>query len=254
MPRWLVAAPARRAVDALAYDLNAIFGPRLQSLAIYGPWVWDADEPSSAVPGTPDDAAPIHSLALVRDLSFTELAGCAERTARWELLGLAIPLLLSPDEFHSSLDAFPVEFGDIMARHVVAVGSDPFGTARVPAEDLRRACEVLAKSHLIHLREGFVETGGRPDDVERLIRESLPSFTSLLSSVARLEGRDASTPRALARFAEDRFGISDLLVVRLLERGRMPAEDEPLQLFAPYHDAVSVLASRIDRWQAPTGS
>ena len=67
----------------------------------------------------------------------------------------ATPLLLAAHEFGRSLDAFPFEFGAILADHVVVSGSDPFdGPPRRPA-DLRRACEVQARSHLLHLREGF---------------------------------------------------------------------------------------------------
>ena len=37
------------------------------------------------------------------------------------------------------------------------------------AADLRRACEVQARSHLLHLREGYLETRGRADALSDLI-------------------------------------------------------------------------------------
>ena len=56
-----------------------------------------------------------------------------------------------------SLDAFPLEFGAILADHAVVSGASPFDGLTVDAADLRRACEVQARSHLLHLREGYIE-------------------------------------------------------------------------------------------------
>ena len=89
--------------------------------------------------------------------------------AAWHDAGLATPLLLAAHEFGRSLDAFPLEFGAILADHVVVAGSDPFDGLRVDAADLRRACEVQARSHLLHLREGYLETRGRGDALADLI-------------------------------------------------------------------------------------
>jgi hypothetical protein len=248
MVRWVIASAVERTADSLKSDLAGLFGPRLESLAIYGPWVRPATASAAELPPA---GTPLHALALVRALAFADLAGCAERAARWEALGLAMPLLLSREEFLSSLDAFPLEFGDIMARHVTIAGADPFEQSRVPSEDLRRACEVQAKSHLIHLREGFLEAGGRPDEVDRLIAESAPSFATLLTNLARLDGEEAPDAAALARYAHDRLGVSATLVERVLRTGRPRAGDETLQLYAPYHDAVSLIALRVDRWKDP---
>ena len=65
------------------------------------------------------------------------------------------PLLLAANELERSLDAFPREFGAILADHLVVAGSNPFDGLRVDPADVRRACEVQTRSHLLHLREGF---------------------------------------------------------------------------------------------------
>ena len=75
---------------------------------------------------------------------------------------LAVPLLLSRDEFLRTLDVFPVEYGEIIANHRLIVGEDILAGLQVSEADLRRGCELQAKSHLIHLREGYLETGGSP--------------------------------------------------------------------------------------------
>ena len=59
----------------------------------------------------------------------------------------------------------------------------------VDPADLRRACEVQARSHLLHLREGFLETRGQRRRARRcsIVRSAAP-FAALLTSVARLQG------------------------------------------------------------------
>src|SRR4029079_18407022 len=97
-----------------------------------------------------------------------------------------------------SLDAFPLEFGAIIADHEVVSGAWPFEHARVAAADIRRACEVQARSHLLHLREEFLESGGNSHALAMLIVQSAAPLAALLTSVARLEGRTHNDTGAAA--------------------------------------------------------
>ena len=81
-------------------DLQAVFGTRLEALVAYAP-----------------DSSPQPSVAIVSSLSFDDLSACAARSKRWHRAGLATPVVLTRSEFGRSLDAFPVEFGEIIARH-----------------------------------------------------------------------------------------------------------------------------------------
>jgi hypothetical protein len=261
MSRWSLAAAASSAATLLTDDLTAQFGARLASLVAYGRWVEEAADGSPGLKprghdsgSRPDADTPLHTVALVTHLEFADLAACADRSERWARTGLVMPLLLTREEFVSALDAFPIEFGDIIERHVPLAGADPFAGVHVRPEDLRRACEVQARSHLIHLREGFLEAGGQPEEVGRLIRRSAVSFGSLLTNLARLEAADGATPDALARFAEVRLGVSAPLVRTILGSSHPLRSDEALQLYAPYHDASARIAAQIDRWKGSAGA
>ena len=63
-------------------------------------------------------------------------------------------------EFARSLDAFPVEFGEIIDTHETLFGDDPFAGLSVAPADLRRACEGQTRSLLLHLREDYMEAAG----------------------------------------------------------------------------------------------
>src|SRR5574340_925708 len=131
----------RLALERLAEDLARVFGPRLRTLVAY--------EPATA-PAARDRV--VHSLALVDALSFDDLANMLTVVPAWHKSGLATPLILGRDEFQRTLDVFPIEYGAILARHVVVRGEWPRPAASVADADLRRACERQIKGHLIHLR------------------------------------------------------------------------------------------------------
>jgi hypothetical protein len=211
------------AVQTVDRELRDIFGARLHSLVAYA----TADAPG---------AAPATTLAVVDNLTADDLRACAERVASWHEAGAATPLLLEAREFDRSLDAFPFEFGAILADHVLVSGRDPFAGLRVDAADLRRACEIQARSHLLHLREGFMETQGRGDMLVDLILRSAPALAALMKTVAQLPGAT----------------IDDSVLTRVAELSAAtplsPADAR--QLFPAYLEAVERLTRYIDQWSA----
>jgi hypothetical protein len=211
------------AVRTLDRELRDIFGARLHSLVAYA----TADAPAGS---------PTPTLAVVGNLSAEDLRACAARVAGWHDASLATPLILEAQEFDRSLDAFPLEFGSILADHLLVSGQDPFAGLRVDPRDLRRACEVQARSHLLHLREGFMETRGRGDAIAELIVRSAAPLAALMKIVVRLD--DATViDGVLARVAGLRPGTS-------------LTPDEARHLFPAYLEAVERLARQIDQWSA----
>jgi hypothetical protein len=226
------------AVRALDRDLRGVFGRRLRSLVAYQPAV-----AAGAQDGTP-------TLAVVDEVTAEDLRACAGRMAAWHDAGLATPLLLGVQEFGRSLDAFPVEFGAILASHVVVSGADPFAGLSVDPSHLRHACEIQARSHLLHLREGYLETRGRGDEIAGLITRSATPLAALLMSVARLHGKPASDPAAAAQIVERELGLaSDSLgAAAKVAAGATLTSDAGRRIFPSYLEAVDRLTQYIDRW------
>src|SRR5262249_45210535 len=146
--------------------------------------------------------APIRTMALVESLTEQDLRGCAARVGSWHGAGLATPLLVPAAELPRSLDAFPLEFDAIVADHVVISGNPPFDGATVDVADVRRACEVQARGHLLHLREGFVEAGGNSHALAVLIVDSAAPLSALLAALARLDRHSNHDPASAARHTE----------------------------------------------------
>src|SRR5688572_2167519 len=97
---------------SLVADLKRVFAERLQSVVAYGPRVDGADD------------APLTCLALVESLGITDLEACAGKASDWKRHGLDVPLILPTHEFRRSLDAFPLEYGEIIRAHQRVFGTD----------------------------------------------------------------------------------------------------------------------------------
>jgi hypothetical protein len=236
-------APAQRAaLETLVGDLHAVFGARLGSVVAYG---------LSHVAN--DDG--IHAVAFVEGLTFTDLAQMAPLARGWQKAGLAIPLVLTRHEFVRTLDVFPIEYGNIIANHVLIEGPDPFAGIHVSDADRRRGCELDAKSHVIHLREGFIETQGDARAIARLIAASVPAFRAVLANIIRLERGSgeagyAHDDESLARDAEQTIGLPSSLVVDVLASNRTAtAAVDPSALLARYLEASERVWRFVDGWK-----
>ncbi len=181
-----------------------------------------------------------------------DFEACARHAARWRRNRIATPLVLSETEFQTSLDAFPLEYGEIIRAHQRVYGSDPFDGVAIAQADLRRACETQIKSHLVHLRESYVEAGGRPQAIADLVITSAPAFAVLLRNVGWLNNgrtpldREAAT-REGARAASLPEGIV-VDILRLEHRAAIPMTDGA-KLFPDYLSAVEQLARVVDAWR-----
>lgn len=166
-------ARIREGFERMAADLRRVFGDRFVALVASGAHS-GVGFASSIVPGDLEALGPL--------------------VDAWQRDDLATPLLLTPHEFHRSLDAFPVEYQALLDHHDVIAGDPPFAGLVIDRANLRRACEVQAKSHLIHLRQGWIDNVGHDERLAALILRSAPALRALLSDVARLtvDGSDAS--------------------------------------------------------------
>lgn len=241
MPQF--SSTQQRAIDQLARDLEGLFDGRLESLVVY--------------PGHQADGS-VHSCALVAGLAFRDLTACLPFTGSWHHRGIAVPLMLSSDELRRTVDVFPLEYASILADYTVVRGSDPFKGLVIHVDDVRRAVEGLAKSHLIHLREAFLESHGETTRIARLIAASAAPLRALLTQIARLPEApqavmDLTTPSddSLAQLAEMRMGIPGSLIRTVLasSAGGYSTIADPSHLLGSYIEASQKIWEYVDRWR-----
>lgn len=223
-------AVSRRALDRLAGDARRIFGDRFVSLV--------AARGSQAV-------------VFAASILPADLDALGALTDTWHRDGLATPIVLTPDEFRRSLDAFPVEYQALLDAHVIIDGANPFDGLQVNEDDLRRACEAQARGHLIHLRQGWMESGAHGHKAGELIEHSAAPLRLVLATVARLHGRLASTDAELAQAAETIAGMPSDLVAAVLACAPGSHRGEALVPRLPdYLNASERLWAAVDRWRS----
>ena len=232
-------APWLSAANRLVTGLRGVFGERLRSVIAYGPHL---DDPAHG---------PLSTLALVSSLALGDLEACAGMSNGWHHERIATPLILPENEFRRSLDAFPLEYGEIMRAHELVFGVSPFDGITIDRADLRRACETQIKSHLVHLREGFIESGGRPRAVADLVTASAPAFGALLRNLARLNGSDARDRATATREGARAAKLPDSVVTDILslERPSSVNATDAARLFPEYLAASEQLARVVDSWR-----
>lgn len=225
-----LSSASRRAFDRLAADLKRVLGNRFVALVAYGAGA---------------------SAAFVSAIHHDDLEALGPLVDSWRRDDLAAPLLLTPEEFHRSLDAFPLEYQAMLDRHVVISGEPPFAGAAIRPEDLRRACEAQARAHLIHLRQGWLQSAAHPHDLDELVVRSSGPFQALLSNLARLHGAADQSNTALAAFAERTIGMKANIVKTVLALNENPDQGAHLrQRLGEYLDAAEQLWKYADSWRA----
>jgi hypothetical protein len=226
----VLSPPFRRAFDRLPEDLARVFGPALAAVVAHGP---------------------ASSVVFAEAIAADDLDACAALVDVWHRDGLSTPLVLTPDEFKRSLDAFPLEYQAIVDRHVLIAGRDPFAGVTTNPEDLRRACEVQARSHLIHLREGWLSAAGHRDDLAEMIEASAAPLRALLANIARLQGEPSSTVDELTRIAEVSAGMPPDLVRAVLGLETAPEQSHALVgRLREYLEASERLWAAVDAWRS----
>ena len=182
--------------DTLAADLAKIFGQRMRMLAVFG-----------------NDT---HTCAVVDNLTLDDLDRCAAMDGRWKQLQLETPLFLLESDLPRALDAFPLELSEIIATREIVAGTDVFASLSISKADLRRACEVQARAHVMHLREGYIEAAGNTHAAEALVASAAPVFRALLTNAARLD--DATPQTLVTQLAISDFESSFAGALRAAER------------------------------------
>lgn len=220
---------ARRAFDRLAADCRRVFSGRLVAVLATGPQ---------------------SSVVFVSSVAPDDLVALSTLVETWRRDGIDPPLLLTPEEFQRSLDTFPIEYQQILDRHLVIAGAPPLQHVTVAPDHLRRACEVQAKGHLIHLRHGWMTNGAHPDALERLVAQSASPLRSLLANVARLHGETFEDSDTAARAGARLAGLPEELVSDILAIEGAPEQAaNVVQQLPEYLAASEQLWEFVDRWR-----
>jgi predicted nucleotidyltransferase len=208
---------AEQVLTDLVAAARAALGDTLDAVVLYGSAAEGRLRPSSDVNVifvfTRFDPARIEGLG-----DAVRLAQAAIRLA---------PMFLLREEIPRASAAFAVKFADIVRRHRVLSGSDPFASLVIPRDRLiARLAQVLMNLR-IRLRAAYVRHNRFEDQLVAVIADAASGLRSSAATLLELEGQQRLAPReALVRvvesFADARFSEAVAQISTAREQGVLP--------------------------------
>ena len=232
----------QKLLQAYVKDVKGRLGDRLEGMLLYGSAIR-----GEFLPGRSN----LNILLLVSSYDSALLTQYSSLHRRWSKEQIVVPLFLTEEELRTSAAVFPLEFLEIQEQHRVLGGRDPFIGFHVKTDRLREAVVQGLTSHLLRLRQRYVEGGGSDDATMILLPLSITSTLPLLRGVQRLLGRpvlsqsDAVIKDVAEQLTLDLQGLLDVL---LLKRGQIsPGPHEVPRLFDRYLQAATLLTRAVER-------
>jgi hypothetical protein len=222
-------------------QLRAAYGTPLRSVVLYG----------SAVAGEHIAKRSDYNVLVITDeIPMNRLREISSAMRAWRDAGNPPPRTFTMTEWHSAADVFPMEYADVIERHRVLYGEDPFPGVVVDPADLRLQVEREALAVLLRLRQGVLLAGADAGEQIKLMAASLSALMIVLRGVLRLHGQ--STPqdygdlaRAVARITGiDAAPIDD--VVHEVRGDRRIPKDRAAGVLAGYLKATEAIARHVD--------
>ena len=221
-------------------EVTGTFGEQMEGLLLYGSAVR-----GEFIPGRSN----LNILLLVSSYDSAVLKQYSALHRRWSKEQIMAPLFLTEEELHMSAAVFPLEFLEIQEQHRVLGGRDPFIGFHVKTDRLRDAVVQGFASHLLRLRQRYVEGGGGAEATTILLLLSITSMLPLLRGVQRLLGRPplSHSDAAISDVAEQlKLDLQGLLDAWLLKRGQVsPGPHEVPRLFDRYLQAATQLTRAV---------
>jgi len=155
--------------------------------------------------GYDPDKSGVNLLVLVRTLDMDVLdrvAGAMPAPARGR--PRMDPLILTESQMRTSLDAFSIEWTEIVEMHLLLDGEDVLATLVVPRDNLRLQCEHELRTKLLSLRQAYLQSRDDASGLEVVLRSAATSFATLFRTLLRLGGETPATgtPQVIERIAE----------------------------------------------------
>jgi hypothetical protein len=224
-------------------EILQLFGENLFSLLLYG---------SAAGANFIHGKSNVNLLIVLKELKFSHLKLYQKRSLYWKKKGIDPPLISTVDFLEKSKNVFPIEWLEIISHHIILHGENPFKFS-IDNQDLRRQCEKEIREILIRLRQAFLETENRPEEIERLALTSLNSVFPIFRSLLTLQ-KEAPPPEReeLTEFfcRKNHLSAAPFLKIWAIKKGKTIPDEDYLLWFEDYLNQLEELSNLIDQFNA----
>jgi hypothetical protein len=227
-------------LNAFLEEMIPLFRDSLSSILLYGSAVG-----VNFIPGKSD----LNLLMVMNRLPFSVLQRYQSRARHWKEKGITPPLFTTLDFLEKSRDVFPIEWQEIISHHLLLHGDNPF-YFKIDRNDLRRECEREVRKIQIRLRQAFLETEKRPDEIEHLAMTSLKSVFPVLRSLMLIQNDAPPLEREKLIeqfFKKNHLSAEPFLKVWAMKKGKRIPRGEYLDWFEDYLKQLEGLSELIDQ-------
>lgn len=169
------------------------------------------------------------------------------RMKPWAKQRIAAPLAVDTSFLAESLDSYPLEILGMQAAYKVLQGEDPFVGLVPQPEHVRLQVEREAKSKILLLRRGFVESEGRYGRLVGVLAAILPAVDAMLRGLLYLRGGTWRLSGAGLRSEAIRVLELDSSTLDILREARHGDRPDPEATRIAYDRALLLIAS-IAKW------
>ena len=225
----------------LVNDLVTAHAENLSSVTVYG---------SAAHDGA--DATAKHDVLIVlRRVDLDDLRRGVQPIRDWTGSGQPMPVYFSQDELQRAADVFPVEFLQMEQARRVLYGSDPFEFVEISQANLRHQTEYELRTKCLQLRRLYFSAAASPDQLTRLMTDSLSSFAALFRAVLILHGAPPPVTKREAVHQTVRIvGLNNSPfdeIFELIETKTRLAKSDAETLFANYLAEIEKVTDAVDQ-------
>ncbi len=223
-------------------DFKNIFGDDLISIILFG---------SAARGEYIHKRSDINFLITLSDSGMQRLKQAFSLIPKWRKKKVNTPLFLTTQYIQTALDSYPIEFLTMKQHYRVVHGEDVLSGIEIQPEHLRLQCERELRGKLIHLREEYLNTGGKSKRIKHLVRFSLPAFVSIFSALLYLKNTDVPNfKKEIFLNTADIFELDKKVfekVLKLQENKSKLDKEEIIQLLEQYIDQIQKLTAIVDK-------
>ena len=220
----------QRHLDVFVAAAQTAFGGDLAAAVLFG----------SAADGQVRATSDVNLLLLLK--RFTPQAADALRgplRMAHAAIDLQVMFLLE-NELPQAADAFAVKFADIIARHRVLLGVDPFASLHTSRDAVLRRLRQVLLNQQVRMRERYMLLSLNEEQLAGAIADAAGPLRSAAASLAQLDGRPLSGKQALEAFV-DQLGDPALhTALQAMSKARETARLAPGQALPAFTSLMAI--------------
>jgi predicted nucleotidyltransferase len=232
-----LSAAAEATLRTFVADCQQALGRDLESIVLFG----------SAAEGRLRPTSDVNVLVVLGRFvpSAADALRAPMRLAR-AAIGLRAMFLLAA-ELPAAARAFALKFDDVLRRHRLLYGKDPFAALEIE----RGAVIVALRQHslnlVLRLRARYVLSSQREEQIARVLAETAGPLRAAAATLLQLEGKGVASPKAaLEQFVRDRQAPEAGDALRRMSQARQTGF-LPAGTAIPAFVVVLALAERLHR-------